>query len=241
MPCVHICKVVDEDTYFGPYQFHIRWNNQYAYLHRSEYGNTISKDTVILMEDLLKDTRENHFERTGVYKGVPMTGFNFLNIIDAPLKHLLSDENKAIFMKKNMFEIQKKRPLIRGQISMQTYDKDSPECITSIIGNSQNDIEFSEEFDNGGERFRTQDISHSTDSDNNAYNMTYPLYEEALRTCETDIIEVDEFRKVLSKYIHDAICRKGNHIQNSEGTVLMNENLRTSGVIERRHKFAYER
>ena len=37
LPCVHICTVVDDESHFGPYQFHVRWHKDFAYLHNTDY------------------------------------------------------------------------------------------------------------------------------------------------------------------------------------------------------------
>ena len=73
-----------------------------------------------------------------------------------------------------------------------------------------------------------------------AYHLTYPLYEESLRSIRNEK-DADRLRILLLEFIHDSIQSKGNHSSTEGETILLNENIRQSARIEKRHKFLYER
>ena len=54
IPCEHIYRVVGKEYYFGPEQFHIRWNRDFCYFYNTEYGKTICPTKISLLVSFLK-------------------------------------------------------------------------------------------------------------------------------------------------------------------------------------------
>ena len=244
IPCTHICKLVNNEEHFGPYQFHVRWHKNFAYLHNSNFGEHISKQSVELFKDILKETREKHFDEMGRYKGVPMLGSSFLQNKDDISANFTSNTEEVKFMR-TLHERQAKLPHVRGTICLETFE-DSQNGI-EVQGSDEesgNHINFSilteEEFDKGGSEFDRSQHTEDDDSFTDAYDYAHPLFEEATR-CIMNRLDADDLRITLTQYIQRVIFRNGMHSQDSGGTVLYNEVLRKSRTLERRHKFAYER
>ena len=244
IPCTHICKLVNNEEHFGPYQFHVRWHKNFAYLHNSNFGEHISKQSVALFKDLLQEIRGNHFDEKGHYKGVPMSGSAFLENKENMSTNYTCDTKQIKFMR-TLHERQANFPNVKGTISFDTFEdcQNGIEVQESDVG-CGNHNEFSilteEEFDEGGSEFDRSQPTEDDDSFIDGYNYAHPLYEEATR-CIMNRLDADELRLTLTQYIQRVIFRNGMHSQGSGGTVLYNEVLRKSSTLERRHKFAYER
>ena len=59
--------------------FHIRWHKLYNYYHGTKYGASNAKETVDVLESLLKVTRENSYNDSGKFKGICVIGSIFHN------------------------------------------------------------------------------------------------------------------------------------------------------------------
>ena len=70
LPCVHICRIVNDESFFGPTQFHIRWHKDFCYYYDTDFGNDLYPEKVKLMRDILNETRKNHYNVMGEYRGL---------------------------------------------------------------------------------------------------------------------------------------------------------------------------
>ena len=66
----HICAVIGKKEYYEPSMFHVRWHKLYNYYHGTKYGASNAKETVDILESLLKVTRENSYNNSGKFKGI---------------------------------------------------------------------------------------------------------------------------------------------------------------------------
>ena len=57
MPCYHFCAFIYKREYYEPSMFHAQWHKFYSYYHGTKYGASNTKETVDVLQSLLKVTR----------------------------------------------------------------------------------------------------------------------------------------------------------------------------------------
>ena len=235
LPCSHICSVVKQEGYFGPDQFHIRWHKDFCYYFGTDFGTKLNSSKIDLLGEMLAETRKNHFNVLGEYRGCFFGRSIFLAEIRSGRVHFDMEESN----KKYVCEVYEK-----NLVEPMFFDYDIPEetetTLMSEGEDGKNDDSFSiltqEEY-----KLKNNDkVVRKKVDGKDAYHLTYPLYEESLRSIRNEE-DADQLRILLLGFIHDSIQNKGNHSSSVGETVLLNENIRQTAKIEKRHKFLYER
>lgn len=236
LPCVHICKVVDKEEYFGPEQFHVRWHKDYNYYYKTDFGVLSYEKKVSLMDELLKETRSRHYNSDGQYRGCYFKSSSFLKCLIEYSPNENTDDTQPTFIQ-YLFDKTQVHPVLEGELTMDSlFSNDNiPPLPTTNEGSTQFSIFTEEET--------VIDIDNSSieesEEDVDPYHLNYPVFEQALTTIKSSE-ESEKFRKHLVKFIHENIS---SHVTSSQdsGSTLINENLLRKSTIQRRHRFAYEK
>lgn len=95
MPCVHMCRVLDDMMYYTPDLFHIRWWKHYHFIYKRDNNEYIEHLSAANIQTALSDIRNNHFNQdTGMFKGICLDGNQFLeNINDTLLDEIIINKD----------------------------------------------------------------------------------------------------------------------------------------------------
>ena len=72
LPCCHVCAVLKELKYYEPSLFHIRCHKSFNYYYGNAFSTSIAPDTNTAINEMLNETRSNHYHASGKYKGIPL-------------------------------------------------------------------------------------------------------------------------------------------------------------------------
>ena len=119
LPCVHICRVIDKNEYFETSMFHVRWQKLFNF----SMSNKVMEDSMInvlpVLTEIAKETRRNHFDAKGKYKGVPIQSSNFIQDIKDFTPEL---SDRAMFLLDH-FQISQIKPILSGSYCQSDYEK----------------------------------------------------------------------------------------------------------------------
>ena len=246
MPCSHICAVIGKTEYYEPSMFHVRWYKMFNYFYRDKQQNECCLKTNDAIEELLKVTRENAYEKNGKYKGIYVKGTKFYekcqqfvkfnDVITNLMEHIDNriNTNGPIQMVNSItIESYKRNQSIKHNItkSGSNGDSDNNDNLLSFGGSSQVESNLSQ---NATEY--NMDVYNTSPSRESLYNTVQPLVQEMLNTCPTN----EDIQECIS-WMRNKIARNiaSNHRNskdfNSESVYLYAEN-NTSKKSVKRHK-----
>ena len=239
LPCKHICSVVNDDKYFTLDTFHIRWHKQFGLLHGSSFGDENLPEQTKLISELFDATRRSHYQRNGMYKGVPMKGNNFLKSLPE-FKSIDPLDEKVKFML-HVKDESGKKPVTSTSTSLDMYSSTTP-VVTNLV-NCDLLGDFSllsqEEFQECESLVPLSKRICHKDDESSAYHQTNDGFEKALDMVTTKE-DVDEINMFFFNFVNKRIAARKRHNQTVGDTVLFGENLKIGTKIEKRHKFLYE-
>ena len=95
LPCVHICRVVNNEEFFGPSQFHVRWYKDFCHYYDTDFGNEFFPEKEKLLKEILVETRRNHYNVLGEYRGCFLGSEQVIaKIFDDSRKYVLNESKK---------------------------------------------------------------------------------------------------------------------------------------------------
>lgn len=242
LPCQHICTVVNDDEYYSPEMFHIRWHKHFNYFHDRDYTDDVSPKKQQIMTDLFLETRKSHYRSDGTYKGMYIVNSPFYtNLNDWESASLDEDPTTDHFMK-FLHDITKQKAVEVGEISIENYQEANILSPISAQGNSfqffslgsQQEFQRSENFCNISEDVETN-IEEIT-----PYHQLQDDYDKVLDAITGDA-DIKELRLYFQTFVNKRIASGKRHTQDSGEVALYGENLATSRHIQKRHKSSYER
>ena len=222
--------------------FHIRWHKLFNFALSREYAKESLKNVEPILKQVLADTRENHFDHLGKYKGIPIISSQFYSCIDEP-KLPLPERAKFLL---HHFEVSKVSPKLAGSYTedkfkngtlLQEDHEQHEEDNVSFSVCSQTEYHMSQTV----EETRMGIALGSGGKDHfNLYDIAYPGFQAAIDICKTPE-DAQRLNDVLNSFVFKTIAERGNHTMNKEGMSFFGEDITNRAAVGSRHKFAYER
>ena len=200
--------------------FHVRWHKLYNYYHITKYGASNAKETVDVLESLLKVTRVNSYNNSGKFKGIYVIGSRFHNnlplfspelwqIINDSIMELITSivnhtENKFPVIKKTMMLSSK--TMIdekENEIVNNDFRYSDPFQPGTFAGSSEVDVSLSQtriEFENI--------VDDTLVTTGTFYKQPVPLFQEMTNSCSTKV-QFDTLFKMMRNQNTKHIAAKG--------------------------------
>ena len=262
LPCCHVCAVLKDLRYYEPSLFHIRWHKSFNYYYGNGFASKIAPETNTAINDMLNETRSNHYRDSGKYKGVPLSNSTFLRElpefiherIDKDInQHAIIDLMKSILLHTN-----EKGPVLKNSIPL--HDQEVPDhdvcdiedefmnnpddsndnmcdCTTEFGGSSQTETQLSTArlaIDNAPNNNEVIEVSKY-------YQLAIPVYEEMMNSCKTKR-QFEDVIKLMETQHFKHVSENGvlPHNNTTRSTYMFGQNDTNQRSIPRK-KFAYER
>ena len=261
MPCVHMCKVIQDMEHFTPELFHIRWWKHYHYFFKNNDNSNQNESTVKDMSSSLKNICDNHYDKfTGKYIGVPLNGSAFFKDRTSTYHTTVVTNDTQTDKMKTILSMQKNGiPLIMGSMEYMNY-MDNETDIT-VAHDGKTDSQNVETMGAGSQtesklsQFRsTYDSQYSSDNefdvvnhdddeveviDFSPYHSLQPLFDEIVKKVTTEA-QLKQCQDIMEKLSFDLTSQQYSDTQISKTDTVFLGQENGSRRPEKRHRYFYE-
>ena len=237
LPCVHICRVIDNNEKFTSEMFHVRWHKLFNHAVSAKHIESF-ENTEKVLKEMLKHIRENHFDHFGKYKGIPLPASLLVKKVE------MGPATQRLSFLKDHLEKSSANPILSGSYTEEAYNLGTYRLASDIIEIqdnlsfsicSQTEYHISQSVEN-----TRKGVSNSENYNPNLYDTAHPAFQAAIEACD-NVEDAEKLSDHINSYLFKMIARKGNHSMHNKGMSFFGEILSNRNDDFTRHKFGYER
>ena len=123
--------------------FHIRWHKSFNYYYGNVFSTSIAPETNQAINDMLNETRSNHYHASGKYKGILLSNSTFLSELPVFIheRHDKDLVQLAIIdlMQSILLHTHDKCPVLKDSIPLHYQNNNNDSNVESDIINNNDD------------------------------------------------------------------------------------------------------